>query len=207
MGVCRYWKPDSWKNWWVAYAKELLTRMAAPICIGMQPRNMKRLEHAGLSEQQLRTVFVRGRRWAMPLRNSSVCRFFCSGYFSASQPPISSTVSALSSIWSTCKPVRDPHVPVWHSLIEILHMETHGLLPTRRLHKGSLDSDGCASVDLPICQLLVPAGASVDDDLQARQARTVIHLPAFISFRMSAEAWHPSTSSTSAWRTHLHKGE
>ena len=49
-----------------------------------------------VSQEEL-TVFVRGRRCAMPLRNSRVCRFFCRGYFSASQAPISSTCSALSS--------------------------------------------------------------------------------------------------------------
>ena len=49
------------------------------------------------------TVFVRGRRWAIVRRNSSVCRFFCSGYASGPSaghaPTSSSRVAASSTVW------------------------------------------------------------------------------------------------------------
>ncbi len=55
MGVCMYWNPDSRKNWWVAKARALRTRVTAP------------------------NVFVRGLRWGMLRRYGRECLFFCRG--------------------------------------------------------------------------------------------------------------------------------
>lgn len=62
-GVWMRWKPHDWKKLWVAAASALLILITAPI------------------------VLVLGRRCAMPRRNSSVCRFFCSGYVAGSHWP------------------------------------------------------------------------------------------------------------------------
>ncbi len=71
-GVCTYTKPRSRKNLWMAYAAALRTRKAAA------------------------KVLVRARRCGMVRRNSTLCRFFCSGY-SGGQAWISSIESAFSS--------------------------------------------------------------------------------------------------------------
>lgn len=72
------------------------------------------------------TVFVRGRKWAMPRKNSKECLFFCRGYFSALHSPIKSTWLALSSICTIA------------SLRKLLHIIPY-LLQCNRFHLGSLN--------------------------------------------------------------------
>mmetsp|Transcript_11015 Transcript_11015/g.40378 ORF Transcript_11015/g.40378 Transcript_11015/m.40378 type:complete len:320 (+) Transcript_11015:885-1844(+) len=94
IGVCTYTKPRSRKNSCVAWASAERTLDTAPI------------------------VFVRGRRCAIPRRNSREWRFFCRGYVPPSHEPTTFSSEALSSIFclppgdSTISPLTATAVPV-----------------------------------------------------------------------------------------------